>query len=77
MTGFDAMTDPAARILARMRRLQSQGRRPELTACDAAVTLGATEDEARAALTELVQLRAIRPAVQKNKTLPSVWRLAE
>ena len=71
------MTDPAARILARMRRLKAQGRRPELTAGDAAVTLGTDEDSAREVLTELVHLKALHRAVQRHKTLPGVWRLAD
>ena len=71
------MTDAQARVIARMRRLKAQGRRPELTAGDAAVTLGTDEDSAREVLTELVHLKALHRAAQRHGTLPGVWRLAE
>ena len=70
------MTNAEAKILARMRRLQAQGRRPELTAADASHVIGCTEDDARAALTELVRLKAVAPAVTRI-SMPSVWRLVE
>lgn len=71
------MTDPAERILIRMRQLQAQGRPPELTAGDAAVTLGTNEDAAREVLTGLVRIGALRPARRINPKLPGVWRLRE
>ena len=71
------MTDPAARILARMRRLKAQGRRPELTAGDAAVTLGTDEDSAREVLTALVRTGALRTRDRSGGNALSIWRLAE
>ena len=71
------MTDSEAVILARLRRLQSQGRLPEMTVGDAAVTLGVGEGTARKVITGLVRSGALHRADMRHSSLPCVYRLAE
>ena len=71
------MTDGEAKILARLRRLKAQGRLPEMTVGDAAVTLGGDEDTARKVITGLVRAGALHRADMRHSTLPCIYRLAE
>ena len=54
------MTDPEAKILGRMARLSSQGRRPELTIEDAAHTCALPVEEAKPVLRRMVRAGLLR-----------------
>jgi DNA-binding IclR family transcriptional regulator len=69
------MTDAQARILARLRRLASQGRRPELTCGDVATLLGVDDAAAANVLRGMVQTGALRSTKQTNSK-PSIYREA-
>lgn len=62
-------------LLKRLRSLQQAGRRPELTAGDAARWLGASEEEARSLITTLVRARAL--ALSYSVGDVRVWKLVD
>lgn len=65
------------RILARMRRLSDQGRRPELTASDAAYAVGMPRDEVVRILEHMVRNGLLRSSYERSRKDVAIYRPAD
>ena len=65
------------RILARMRRLSDQGRRPELTANDAAYAVGMPRDEVVRIMEHMVRHGLLRSSHDRSRKDIAIYRPAD